>query len=522
MRNLLWGLCVLLVSCGNPFEDFVLGFKEPIEEATVRIQFNLPENGKLPADLQFSVEGPDADKVVTNLNSRNFKISREGVIILAVSPEFTPSATAPVEFTVVARAEGYLKIIKTFRFTGKANQSFNAQLVKQNLSGSLSTVQAEIQNSTYQTPDPAQKLSMTVQGNTLFRDASGTEIPGAKELVMMRYDYKTAKSHLPTGGTAANPVGKDGKPLENSFDFLQVASLAFVQISSREDSRVVKTLDTPLQLTMELSPEMINPLTAAPVKAGDILTVTSYDTDTGVWKDEGETRIVSSTGGKLQVAFSVPHLSFWMAGWRRTLCKTGPSFVVSSAYSGVDISFLAQLVNAVTGKVIREYYMPVNNGSRLNISNLPEESDKVKLVVYDYNNYHGGNRAAPVAVSQAVTLCAASTVNLPSLKVTLPPLVEIEMYTNCAAGQTLDKATLPAQMRIQYSEVGKGAWRDAGTVRREQHIAGTYRLKFGERYDIRASSDGGVTWPFQQKDQLINKARWLIDVKIFGGKCKPG
>jgi len=520
MKKLLWGLCVVLVSCGNPFEDFVLGLKEPIEEATVRIQFNLPENGKLPQNLEFSVEGPDAGKVVTNLNSRNFKISREGVIILAVSPEFTPTPAAPVEFTVVARAEGYLKIIKTFRFTGKANQSFQAQLVKEDLSGSLTTFQAEIKNTTYQTPDPTQKLLLTVQGNTIFRDRAGAEIPGAKELVMMRYDHKTAKNNLPAGGVAANPVGQDGKPLENAFDFLQVASLAFVQISSREDSRVVKTLDTPLQLTMELNPEMINPLTGARVKTGDMLTITSYDTDTGVWKDEGETRVVSGAGGKLQVSFPVPHLSFWMAGWRRTLCKNGPSFIVNSTYSGVDISFLAQLTDAASGKVIREYYMAVNNGSQLTISNIPAESEKVKLVLYDYSNYHGGNRTAPVAVSQAVSLCGTSTVNLPAFKVTLPRLVEIEMYTNCPAGQTLDKATLPAQMRIQYSEVGKGAWRDAGIVRREQHIAGTYRLKFGARYDIRASSDGGVTWPYQQKDQLINKTRWLIDVKTFGGKCK--
>lgn len=520
MKKLLWALGVLLVSCGNPFEDFVLGLKEPIEEATVRIQFNLPENGKLPEDLQFTVEGPDTDKIVTNLNSRNFKISREGVIILAVAPEFTPSPAAPVEFTVVVRAEGYLKIIKTFRFTSNANQSFQAKLVKEDLSGTLSTLQADLQSNTYQTPDPAQKLVLTVQGNTIFRDRAGAEIPGSKELVMMRYDHKTAKNNLPAGGVATNPVGQDGKPLENSFDFLQVASLAFVQISSREDSRVVKTLDTPLQLTMELSPEMINPLTNTRIKAGDNLTVTSYDTDAGIWKDEGEARVVNGTGGKLQVTFPVPHLSFWMAGWRRTLCKTGPSFTVSSAYSGVDISFLAQLVDAVTGSTIREYYIPVNDGSRLNITNIPEESEKVKLVVYDYNNYHGGNRTAPVAVSPAVSLCGASTVSLPAFKVTLPRLVEIEMYTNCAAGKTLDKATLPAQMRIQYSEPGKAAWRDAGAVRREQHIAGTYRLKFGARYDLRASSDGGVTWPYQQRDQLINKTRWLIDVKTFGGKCK--
>jgi hypothetical protein len=505
-----------LLGCKNPLEDFVLGFKEPIEVSTVRMQFNLPEEGKLPKDISLKVLGPDQDKMVTNLNSKKFKISREGVIVFAVSPDFEASASTPIRFSVEVIAEGYLKILKEFVIAGKGNQTFNARFIKAGTTGSLSTVQLPLMPGTLGINDTSERIFLEVGDNLVYKGWAGDVLNGDKDLVMLRYNHLIAKNNLPAGGIASSPIGPNDQPLVNSFDFHHVASLAIVQASTKLGN-VIKAIDPGFKLKMELHHDVFNPLFHRKIASGDVVDIVSYDTDRNVWKWEGQTAIKGAQ--PLFVEFPVNHLSYWIVGWKRDLCKNGPNFKFQTGYSDVDIAYLGRLKGATTGRVIKEYYTSINNGSTLSIRNLPDENESVKLELYDFNNYHGGNNTKPIAISEAMSLCKNQDYIFRNIQVTLPKYVEIEMYLDCADGGKLDPATLPSQMRIQYSEVGKNQWRDAGIVRREQQVARTYRLGMGKRYDIRASSDNGVTWPFYQNNQLINKTKWPINVKIFGGKC---
>ena len=37
-------------------------------------------------------------------------------------------------------------------------------------------------------------------------------------------------------------------------------------------------------------------------------------------------------------------------------------------------------------------------------------------------------------------------------------------------------------------------------------------LRVGNKYDLRASTDGGVSWPYKQLDYLISKRKWGFEI----------
>src|SRR6218665_2538951 len=98
-------------------EDFTLGFKDPIEKSRLEIRAS-NTNGTLPELIEMIFAGPDGDKIVTILNTKKFKVNKEGNLFVAVDPLVTPSTTDPVEFTMAAQPEGFTKVAREFTFTG--------------------------------------------------------------------------------------------------------------------------------------------------------------------------------------------------------------------------------------------------------------------------------------------------------------------------------------------------------------------------------------------------------------------
>lgn len=519
MKKLLTLLPFLFWACKNPAEDFVLGFKEPIETGTLRIQFNLPEEGKVPAGLQFSVTGPDADKMVNHLNSKKFRINAEGLLVLAIDPDLTPTAQEPVDFTVVAEAEGYLKVIKNFRYTARTNRTFSAQLVRTDQQGTLNTRQLEIGGqATVEVVNGAEKLELHFPGGNRFYDEGGETVNGPHDLALITYASASALSRVPGGVNVANPQNAEGKPLGNPFAITRVAGMVSMEMST-QNHEIIKSFGEPVRAVMQLNPNTVNPETGKAIKEGDRLDILSYDTDLSVWKVEGEAQIRKNTSGGLMTEFLIPHLSYWLAAWTEELCATGPSFRFSSDYTNLDISYTARLVNARDGSLIREYNVSLNQGGRLNVSLMRAMSDPVKLVVVDYNNYHGGDKNKVLATSAEVSICESRVVELPFIKLTPPRALTLEMDNSCPNGSTIPDSKLPAQLRVQFSDVGKNTWRDAGIITRGARTAVTYRMMIGKRYDMRGSTDGGVSWPYLNKDVNVNKTNWTAELRDLG-YCK--
>lgn len=515
-------LGLLIWACENPIEDFKLKIKDPITKAKVDLHFYNP-SGALPVAIKLTVTGRDAAHVVTSLNTTNFRISKEGVCILAVSPTIEPSATNPIQFTIVAEAEGFTPVVRQFVFTSQYNQDYwlpllsktappagistNEFVVPSTTSGVATTTTIKTSNVQKQ-----ENASLILASGTVLKDQNDETVTGDLRLVFNHFDAGTA-GFLPTGGVAAYPVDKTGKVLDNPFDFVRLGGFISVELSN-EKGQLVKGLSQPFKAFVELSSSVQNPVTGASVKVGDVLSLSSYDVEANRWMVEDNV-LVEKDGqtGKLGVFFSASHLTYFIVGWRREICRVGPTFVFKSQLKDVDLAYYCQLVNADNGQVFREYWANYNDGASLSINYIPKEIARVKLVAYAYNNVFGGNRTNPIATSQAVSLCGENRLTLDITSLAVPPLIDYAVVLTCPAGKVLDEPSIPAEFRVQYSEPNKNNWQYLLTLTRYVRQARTYKLVVGNHYDLRLSTDGGVTWPYKQVNFFIEKANSTITLE---------
>jgi hypothetical protein len=126
------------------------------------------------------------------------------------------------------------------------------------------------------------------------------------------------------------------------------------------------------------------------------------------------------------------------------------------------------------------------------------EVQQVQLKVTALNNYTGGDRTQTLGISTAVGLCEDKTLTVDLSSFSVPPAISASFNIVCPSGKTVDLSALPAQFRIQVSAVGANSWRDLLTLTRTSTTATTYRVLRNGRYDFRASTDGGVTWPIKK------------------------
>lgn len=524
--------CFILIGCENPLDGFQLLFKDPIEKSKLEIRFS-SASGKLPDDIRLTIAGKDADKIVTNLNTKNFKINKEGVIFLAVNPDVSPSAEEPVTFTVVAEAEGFTKLIKEFTFTGAVNQTYSPRFynianppvgVSANQFKLTANANGETVKAYSLKSEPAIKQEnalVTVQQGTFFLNTQKQPITGEIDFVIHHFDNRSGTSYLPEDGLARNPVDKNNAGLPDAFNFSQVAGFASIQVSSNRQE-VARSFSKPIIVTFELNPGTVNPDTKAVIKAGDLIPLISYNTYTGIWKIEGNSTVVKNAStGKLQCAAEISSPAYWINGWPRWLCKQGPSFTVKSNFKDVDLLYYGVLVNTKTGNTIATYYLNLNNNAVFRLSNLPKVTDPVSLKLYNYNHIYGGDRTKTIAESGNISICENKSFNLDVTSLPVPQAIELEFKITCPKGKKLDENAIPSQMKTQFSEPGKNQWVNMPTITKNVRVAKTYLIRMGQKYDLRASTDGGVNWPYKQNNYLIDKRRWAFE--ILGdelGYCK--
>ena len=515
---------MLIWACDNPLEGFALRFKEPIDKAKLDIRvYNT--NGALPTGLRVRFGGVDSSLVVTNLNTKKFKLSAEGVMIVAVNPEVIPSTENPIKFSVIVEAPGYTKVVRSLVYTSQANKSLSIPLFSESTAPTgVSATEWEglnfKANQTFSSLIVGRSTSnqITLAAETIVKDAWQSIVTGTWSLVAHYFDAR-ARGYLPAGGVATNAIDVQGKALNDPFDLPNLAGFVYLEMAN-ELGQTAKTLSKSLYYSMDLSNITQNPQTGKALAVGDIIPIISYDTDTGQWKLFQTYKVEKNTStGALFVRFEVNTLGYWIAGWPRTICSKGPTFVFKSQLKNVDLVYYCQLIDAQTQKVFREYYLNINDGARFTVTYIPMEVQQVQLKVTALNNYTGGDKTQILGTSATVGLCEDKTLNIDLSKFSTPPAISASFNVVCPVGKTVDLAALPALFRIQISAVGANTWKDLVTLTRTSTSASTYRLLKNVRYDFRASTDGGVTWPYKENSKLIDQSTisYKIEDKSF---CK--
>ncbi|CCH53331.1 hypothetical protein BN8_02421 [Fibrisoma limi BUZ 3] len=529
-RYLLCLLPFLTDACKNPIDGIQLGFKDPITQGVLELRLIDPAGKPLPKQINVKLAGPDASRIVTTLNTNRYKVNADGILLLAASPQSSPSAQQPLRFTVVLESEGYLPVVQPVVMTSLNRQVrtvrfINIPLPPATLSAELTAGRAGTDGAltttlTLDTPLQSGKVdnaSLTLPMGTKLTDRDGQAVSGELAISLVHTDTRSgnATAQVPGGGLMNNVM-----PLiagSQSLGLMRVSSMGgSVTIEAyNEQYQLARSFSQPVRLTMELNPAMRHPQADRTIRAGDVIPLFSFDALTSVWRQEKPGVVVlNQQTGRLEYQADVLTAGTFVVGWADSICEVGPVFSVSSKLKNVDVNYRCEIVDAVTGQLAGSFYASANDGAQIRITAQPRNR-RLKLRVFDETDAWGkGTKGGLIAESAVGTSCDVTPVSLNLGTLPVPPPMKLEFQFSCPKGMTLDEAALPAILRTQYSEAGKNNWRELVTLTRTQRNVTSYKLKQGRKYDLRASTDGGASWPYRQNEYLLDKAQWVFKVRL--------
>lgn len=407
-----------------------------------------------------TVTGPDADKVIDLLNrSKTSFDAAKGFLSFAIVDEVIPGQTRPIQFNIVATANGYIRTSVPVTITEKRNSPIEVNMVNtaslpRGVQGqtnrSLGTVTNGRLNTTQTfstTVDPTTNTRATFQiaQNTLIRDTNGNNMQGELRVDYHQFNSRDTESlqSFP-GGFSAQVEGAPGGAERVFF-----TTGGFSSVSVYSGNQRARTFDPPIQVSIELDSQVRDHQNNV-VAVGSQVPIWSYDDLTGTWAFERNATVVQGANGNLQVEFAADHLSWWNIDWFGNACATG----VRVNLLGNDSQLRGRLLRADNNNFL-------GWAASRNLPGVPNFIQFVwapvgiagKLELYNMNN-------------QLVT-----TVDLPNLCSTTPVDVNLGTSTEitvtfrgigtCANRDDIEiRPNFPAFYRPQTG----GSWLSAGTV----------------------------------------------------------
>jgi hypothetical protein len=528
-RTLGWllGLFLLIDACQNPLDGLELGLKDPIQEGVIECRLYDPAGNPLPKNAKVSIAGPDAAKVVTTLNSTRYRVNTEGVVLLAIAPGNMASDQQPIRFTLVVEADDYLTVVqpivmtnlnrvsRSIRWINPAKPPRTMAATRQTgRAGSDGTVTEALRITTPSPANSTDQATATIATGTKLLDRYNQSVGGNVTMTLVYTNARddAATSQIPGGGIFSGVIGRNGASLGN-FRVSSIAGSVSFELYN-QTYQLADTPSQPISWSMTLNPNTINARTGRSVQPGDSIPLFSYDSFTGIWRQEPAGVVArNSQSNNLECRASASHLRTYVAAWTESVCDLGPIFNVTSNLKDVDVNYLCKLIDVTTNEQVGTFYANVNNGALIGIYN-QQLGRRLKIQVFDETDAWGkGARGGLIAESGVGEACNQTPVPINLAALPVPPIMNLEFAFSCPGGTQLDEASLPALLRTQYSEAGKEQWHDLVTATRTNRRVDSYKIQIGRTYDFRASTDGGATWPLRQNDYLVDKPEWVLKIR---------
>lgn len=109
----------------NPFNDIRFPKKITSYHTPILIEFVDADqpNIMFPKNLTISISGPDRNLILSDLESKNYKIVGN-LLSLVLSPNAKPSVQHPISFTITAKGKHYEQVSKNITISTLSNQSY--------------------------------------------------------------------------------------------------------------------------------------------------------------------------------------------------------------------------------------------------------------------------------------------------------------------------------------------------------------------------------------------------------------
>jgi hypothetical protein len=514
-------LVLALTACKDPLEGVTISIKDPIASSTVKIYYvngNYADTARIPKNLKISIIGPDADKIVNSTGSKKISVSKEGLLGVAVSPDYT---TRPVKFKIIGESDGFLTSIEEIEISGTGNITRTAQMFKfsnlpngMNMAiGTLTSGSGGSAALTFGTSGKGEQATMTVPVDIITKDKAGQNVEGKLTWVLNNYS-NAARNYVPSSYTFYNAIDLNNKILK-PFDF---NPFGFFSISIfNEKFEQVSSFSKPVQVMVELNENTLK-LDGTKLKVGD--TVPFWGFINGTWKLLANVVLGRNDSGKLFASVSVTNATYFAFGEMIEICDKGLSFTINSKLNAMDTYYLAKFLDVKTGGQVRAFYTSFNNGTNVSVTGLRPYPNKVTMQLFNYNNHYGGDPNVPIYKSEPFDVCEDKKISV-NVTIPEPKSVTLEITIKCPVGKVLDESQFPAVMQLQYQLSGSNPnnWTDLLTLTRTVRKVTTYKLQLGSKYNLRATTNAAQGWPFLQRDTTIKQDYFLL--KLDGqGYCK--
>lgn len=495
----------------SPLDGFTLTFKEPLTDGLYTFTLRDYANQPLPSPA-LVLGGTDKNKLVNHLNDPVFRPTQDGRFLVGLERSLQPTADVPLQFSTTFEQEGYVPFTQGFRVVNRANRSFTVRLAPLNreengVRGGVGAwrpgQEAVVGNTRWQIPS-----------STTWQDSQGQTLAGEIQVRLLQFN-STARAYLPAS-TISRLFFPDGTSSSDAFQLSQLAG--FFQVQAYQGETEVVRWSGPLSVNYPLASQL-NPITGQALKAGDQIPVYEYNPLNGRWTYLGALEVKAKADGGLEVAVSVSVAGTYVLGWYTAVCSTAARIRIQSSFTDLDINHYGEFRRVSDNRLLRSFHLSMNNNASTTSSFFARDTGPIQYVLYNATDFHGGDRTKPVYVSPPFDPCEPKDI-LVDVRTLLPkpPSVSATLLTDCPAGTTLQENLLPAQIRVQFSAPGANQWRDLGSFSRTLRQVTTYRILAGQTYDLRVSTDGGVTWPVRQ---LNFKMSSNYRVSLAGqGYCK--
>ncbi len=393
----LLGLWLGLVSaCKNPIDGLELRFKKPYPVA-LDVQFYTNSGGELPESSQVLLAGPDANRLITTVNSKKFRLSSDGTLFLAIDslgPRPTPEN--PLRFTVVVKSPGFVDAVLPIAMKDDHQRSVALVLQPTGAASPIRITQNAVSRQgsvdrdwTMETPTPVgngqSSAKVTIPKGTKLKDVAGNDVGGTITARLQAVDISQPNATFLinpiTNQTIPTPLSIGGNGLGSNQQLTQLAGAFLLQLHN-EQYQLVKTFSQPIRVSFSVDAQWYHPQERRQIQEGDFIPLYSYDAATEQWQQEKSGKIEKSTGGGLEYVAELSHLSLWVAGFSKQKCATGPAFKIKSSLPATSLQYQCEVISEGANIRLQVFKSTANHGDVIRINGL--ESDQfVRLRITD-------------------------------------------------------------------------------------------------------------------------------------------
>lgn len=304
----------------DPAKDLKLILNYKPADAFVEALVKDAKTGALITDkITVDIIGNASANIINFEGETKSNYTKKGPSIYLGLRNVIPTEKAPLGFKVIVSADGFLTTSREVTLTASNNAPVEILMVKATTPPVGAAIKQTIVNASSATGVSTDNLIEVVNGQnatlveidkgTLLKDSKGNLLSGALKTTVATFSgtTKEASKAFPGSNTTVLAKGPNGET--NLKATIVPISFAAVEMQTEGGSKVA-TFSTPVDISFEVDPKLINPKTQKTIKEGDKLSVLSYGEATGVWTYEKEGTVIKK-GSEYFVTFTTTHLSWF-------------------------------------------------------------------------------------------------------------------------------------------------------------------------------------------------------------------